>query len=197
MDWHDLRKRTLHDIPRLKKIKLACTNNDGRVLRSLRPTLEEILEAMGIQNSALVENDEMREKFLDVVLRNPFHDDNHNEYFPYLQYKNFTGNKFRGVVSEAAGVCIANSNMIWYTPFYLCFYTLGLDKLGNGPELIELFLPKLIQCFTNKVNIHRRCEEIYYPEYLQFFAAKYPDINKEHLLATVAGDPLMLEWAST
>lgn len=197
LDWHDLRKRTLADLPRLEKITLACVNNDGRILRSLKPTLEEILEARSIERSALVENNVTREKFLDVVLHNPFHDDNHNEYFWYLGYKDFTGNKFRDVISETAGVCIANSNMIEYTPFYLCFYALGLDKLENGPELIKLFLPKLIRCFTNKVNIRRRREDVYYPEYLQFFAAKYPRVNREHLLATVAGDPLMLEWAST
>lgn len=96
-----------------------------------------------------------------------------------------------------AGVSIANSNMIEYTPFFVCFYALGLDKLENGPELVELFLPKLIRCFTNKVNIRRRGEGVYYPEYLQFFVVKYPELNREHLLATVAGDPLMLAWAST
>ena len=203
LDWHDFKTLTLCEMTRLEKIRLACNNNDGRILRSFKPTLEEILESKSFKQCALCENEEMREKFLDIVLRNPFHGDSHCWYFDYIGYKDFNSRKFRCSVYEGAVISIRNSSRIELTPFFLCFYELGFNKLEACGDLIKSCLPYLITRFTNKMTW--KCDrKVYCPEYLQYFIPKYLELEgidrcalQADLLAVTSGDEGMTEWVDS
>lgn len=192
-DWYDFQKSKLCEVPRERKILHATLNKDNRILRSLETTMEEIVASMltvvKYKSCVLFENPLMREKFRDIVLLNPKHDDKYTYYFELFGYENFVDHNFRAKVCEDYYIERRNYSP-WEFALYVCLDRMGID-------IPEETRQKLFESVCKK----NRRYGIYSPEYISYFTEKLLEFNlpvsKVSLLEATRGDEEMTKWVAS